>query len=197
MSFREDPAWSDLLAEAAAAEENGSGWGRYGISFEDVEFRSEDEASQPAPGMLDEDAPAEIREAIAALEDAISNAGRLTEPFPAWIGLGLPPEAEGCPFGLDVGRHVCLTAFVSASLVPGPAVFAAGQDGALVHALISAALPMKGELEKPGEMELLPPPFTCYRIDAVHHDVVVTDEHGRHWRRSVVQATQVRMVGME
>lgn len=193
MSLRDDPAWPDLLAEAAAAEQNGSGWGRYGISHEDVEFRSAQEATQPPPDVPDDDAPPVIRETIASLEDAIARAGRLHEPFPAWIGLGLPPEADGFPFPLEVGRYVCLTAFVSASLVPRPALFAAGPGGALMHATISAALAMKGELQRPGEMELLPPPFTCYRIDAVHPDVVVADELGRHWRRTVVQATQVPM----
>lgn len=193
MPFRDDPAWPDLLAEAAAAaEQNASGWGRYGIALEDVEFRTEQEASQPAPE-TPQGVPPEILETITALKDAVREAGRLPEPIPAWIGLGLPRAALGFPFDFEAGGHVCLTGFVSASLVPSPALFAAGQDGALLHVLVSAALPGVGELAKPGEMELLPPAFTCYRIDAVHEDVVVTDEHGRLWRRSVVQATQVAM----
>lgn len=194
MPFRDDPAWPDLLAEAAAAaEQNASGWGRYGIALEDVEFRTEQEASQPAPE-TPQGVPPEILETISALKDAVREAGRLPEPIPAWIGLGLPRAALGFPFDFEAGGHVCLTGFVSASVVPSPALFAAGQDGALLHVLVSAALPGVGELAKPGEMELLPPAFTCYRIDAVHEDVVVTDEHGRLWRRSVVQATQVAMV---
>lgn len=193
MPTRAGIAWPDLLAEASAAEQNGSGWGRYGLSCDDVEFRTEDEASRPHPDLTDEEAPAEIREMVTALKDSIRAAGRLHEPIPAWIGLGLPAEADGFPFPLEVGRHICLTGFVSASLVPGPALFAAGPDGALLHVLMKAALPMKGELERPGEMELVPLPFTCYRVDAVHRDVVVTDEHGRLWRRTVVQGTQVEM----
>ena len=60
-----------------------------------------------------------------------------------------------------------------------------------------ATLALAHELQHPGEMELVPPPFTCYRIEAVHPDVVVADERGRHWRRTVVQATQIEMVRMK
>lgn len=193
MPTHADNAWSDLTTQAETAAANGSGWGRYGLPFDAIEFRSEAEASQPAPELPADAMPADVCETITALDEAIRIAGSLPEPCPAWIGLELSPEAGGFPFPFKVGRHICLTGFVSGSLLMGPAVYAAGPDGLLLHVRIAAAMPMNGELGRPGEMELVPPRNTCYRVDAVHESVVVTDEHGRVWTRAVIEATQVPM----
>lgn len=183
-------AWSILAAEASAF---GRTWGRYGAPSDAVEFRTEAEASLPAPPIPAGDVPDEIRSMIIGMDEAIRAAGMLPEPCSAWIGLELPPEAGGFPLPLEVGRHFCLVGFVSASLLPSPAVFAAGPHGALLHVRLAAALPMTGELQKPGEMELVPPRNSCFRVKAVHRDVVVADEHGRPWERSVVEVVQVGM----
>ncbi len=183
-------AWSVLAAEASAFGRN---WGRYGAPSDAVEFRTEAEASLPSPALPAGDVPEEIRSMIIGMDEAIRAAGPLPEPCSAWVGLELPPEAGGFPFPLEVGRHFCLVGFVSASLLPSPAVFAAGPHGALLHVRLVAALPMTGELQKPGEMEVVPPRNSCFRVKAVHRDVVVADEHGRAWERTVVEGVQVPM----
>ena len=190
MSADKIDAWSILAAEASAFGRN---WGRYGAPCEAVEFRSEAEASLPAPALPDGGMPEEIRRMITGMDAAIRAAGALHEPCSAWIGLALPPEAGGVPRPLTVGRHFCLVGFVSASLLPSPAVFAAGRHGALLHVRVTAALAMTGELQKPGEMELVPPRNSCFRVKAVHEGVVVADEHGRPWERTVVEVVQVGM----
>ena len=117
-----------------------------------------------------------------------------TNNIDAWSVLA----AEASAFGRSWGRYgapsdaVEFRTEAEASL-PSPAVFAAGPHGALLHVRLLAALPMTGELQKPGEMEVVPPRNSCFRVKAVHRDVVVADEHGRPWERSVVEVVQVAM----
>jgi hypothetical protein len=149
------------------------------------------EATAPAPDPSGYDMPAAARRMIESMDRAIGMAEDLPEPIEAWVGLELPPRTSGPPPDIVVGDHVCLVGIVSASLPPAPAIFAAGPSGALLRVRIHAAMPMVGEFEKPGEMELIPPRSSCYQVEAVHCVATVEDWQGRVWNRVVVEAVQV------
>ena len=93
----------------------------------------------------------------------------------------------------DVGACLCLTGMVSASLMPEPALFAGGPDGALLRIRLASAAPMVGELEKAGEMELIPPRDSCFRALGVRRGAKVSDWSERVWERTVVLLEQIRM----
>ena len=74
-------------------------------------------------------------------------------------------------------------------LFPG----AGGPEGALLRIRLACALPMIGEIEKPGEMELIPPRDSCFRVVGVRRGAKVSDWSERVWERTVVLLEQIQM----
>jgi len=191
MGINEEMIWDSLMAEARMAEAFESDWERFGIPYDAIDLRSKSDAEMPPPDVFAYDIPDDTRMAIKSMDQLIQDAGSLPEPCEAWIGLRLPLGVSHSLLEISVGDYICLVGIVSASLPPEPAVFAAGRNGALFRVRLLAALPMVGDLEKPGEMELVPPRNSCYKVESIHMSAGVTDSKGRQWERMVLEATQV------
>jgi hypothetical protein len=186
--------WLELAADAdAASRKASSNWARYGLPADAVALRTAEQARQPAPPLTDTELPDEVRETLSGLDEAIRRFGPLPEAMEAWVGLEFPPEAQERPFPFAEGYHLCLIGVVSASVLARPALFAAGPAGALLRVTVSAALPIVGEIEKPGEMEMVLPRDSCFRVEAITWSGIIVDERGRRWERTVLEATQIPM----